>query len=202
MPSRSPSTIKRRPGGRTARIRASVLEATVQELAASGVAGLSLEAVARHAGVHKATLYRRWGTRERLLLELMREQAAEAVPVPNTGSLRQDLIALAQAAVGNSASPSVEPILRAIIAELTHNPAVANAAQQFWRERMALDGKIIERAVARGDIRLGTDPRAAIEAVLGPLHLRLLITGEPADAGAIETVVDLVISGLAATPHD
>ena len=110
-----------------------MLEATVQELAASGVAGLSLEAVARHAEVHKATLYRRWGTRERLLLELMREQAAEAVPVPNTGSLRQDLIALAQAAVGNSASPSVEPILRAIIAELTHNPAVANAAQQFWR---------------------------------------------------------------------
>jgi AcrR family transcriptional regulator len=71
-----------------------VLEAPVEELAASGVAGLNLEAVARRAGVHKATLYRRWGTWERLVLELMREQAAETVPVPNTGSLRQVQYAL------------------------------------------------------------------------------------------------------------
>ena len=179
-----------------------MLEATVEELAISGVAGLTLESVARRARVHKATLYRRWGSWERLVLELMREQAAEAVPVPNTGSLRQDLIEFAQAAVGNSASPSVEPILRAIIAELPHNPAVTDTAQQFWHERMALDSKIIERAIARGEVPTGTDPRAAIEAVLGPLHLRLLITGEPADAAAIQTVVDLVIRGLAATPHD
>jgi AcrR family transcriptional regulator len=179
-----------------------VLEATVEELAASGVAGLSLEGVARRAGVHKATIYRRWGTRERLVLELMREQAAEAVPVPNTGSLRQDLVALAQAAVGNSASPSVEPILRAIIAELPQNPLVADTARRFWQERMALDGKIIERAIARGDIPPGTDPRGAIEAVLGPLHLRLLITGEPADAAAIQTVVDLAMGGVAGAPRD
>jgi len=178
-----------------------VLQATVAELGASGLAGLSLGAVARRAGVHKATLYRRWGTRERLLLELMREQAAEAVPVPNTGSLRQDLIALAQAAVDNSASPSVEPILRAIIAGLPQNPAVADAARQFWRERMALDSKIIERAIARGEIPTTPNPRAMIESVLAPLHLRLLITGVPADAAAIRTAVDLVISGLAARSH-
>ena len=67
---------------------------------------------------------------------------------------------------------------------------------------MALDGKIIERAIARGEVPTGTDPCAAIEAVLGPLHLRMLITGEPADAAAIETVVDLIIGGLAAAPHD
>jgi hypothetical protein len=67
---------------------------------------------------------------------------------------------------------------------------------------MALDSKIIERAMARGDIQTGTDPRVAIEAVLGPLHLRLLITGEPADNATIEAVIELVMRGLAAAPHN
>jgi AcrR family transcriptional regulator len=174
-----------------------VLTATTDELADRGLANLSLDSVARRAGVHKSTIYRRWGTRDRLILELLREQAAVTVPVPDTGSLRQDLIELARAAVANAASPVVEPIIRAVISELPHDTAVADTARQFWEERMSLDGEIIKRAIARGEIAPNTDPRAAIEAILGPLQLRLLITGEPANERTITNIVDLLLGGLA-----
>jgi AcrR family transcriptional regulator len=179
-------------------VRAATLEAAVAELAASGLAELSLENVARRAGVHKSTLYRRWGNREQLILDVLRAQAARRVRVPDTGSLRADLIELAGAAAATAASPQVQPIIRAVIAELPHDAAIARAAGQFWSERMRLDGAIIERAIARGELAPDTDPPSAIEAVLAPLHLRLLISGQAATELQVASAVDLVVAGLTA----
>jgi AcrR family transcriptional regulator len=185
-----------RPGGRSARVRMAVLAATVQELAAVGYSELSLEGVARRAGVHKTTLYRRWGTREELILEVMRERTGQVVVVPNTGSLREDLVQLAQAAVANTGSPIVEAVVRAVVSEMRRNAVIAKASQRFWTERMRLDGEIVERAIARGEVPADTDPRLVIEAVLGPLHLQLLIGGTSPEETAIERVVDLVVDGV------
>jgi AcrR family transcriptional regulator len=177
-------------------VRSAVLAAVVEELAANGLATLSLDAVARRAQVHKTTLYRRWGSREALILEALREQARHSVPVPDTGDLRQDLTLLATQAVRNAVANA--PILRASISEMPHNAAVARVTRQFWQERIALDGRIVERAIARGEIPRGTDARFVIEAVLGPLHLRFLVTGRAADRRAIGRTVDLVVGGLQA----
>jgi AcrR family transcriptional regulator len=192
----SASSVRRRPGGRSARVRAAVLAAAVEELAADGLAGLSMEGVARRARVHKTTVYRRWGSREALILEALREQARESVPVPDTGDLREDLVHLAKDAVHNAVAN--EPILRASISELAHSGAVAEVTRQFWRERLALDGQIVQRAIKRGDIPTDTNARSVIEAVLGPLHLRFLITGRPASGTAIARTVELVVAGLEA----
>jgi AcrR family transcriptional regulator len=189
-------TVKRRPGGRSARVRAAVLTATLGELGAVGYAQLSLEGIARRAGVNRTTVYRRWGTREALLLDAMLTRADEVVPVPDTGSLREDLVQLARAAVANASSPEVEPLVRTVIAELPHNPALRDASLRFWGERMSLDGAIVERAIARGDVPADTHSRSVIEAVLGPLHMRLLVSGTPPDEAAIERVVDLVVAAV------
>src|SRR6266511_5046821 len=90
-PGASP-TPARRPGGRSARVRSDAIAATLAELAERGYAALSLESIARRAGVHKTTLYRRWGTREELVLEAMLARAGEHISVPDTGSLRGDLL--------------------------------------------------------------------------------------------------------------
>lgn len=190
------SSVRRRPGGRSARVRAAVLAAAVEELAAAGIAGLSMEGVARRARVHKTTVYRRWGSREALILEALREQARENVPVPDTGDLREDLIHLARDAVRNAVAN--EPILRASISELAHSGAVAHVTRQFWQERLTLDGQIVQRAIERGDIPPDTNARSVIEAVLGPLHLRFLITGRPASTTTIAGTVELVVTGLEA----
>src|SRR5689334_17894869 len=84
-----------RPGGRTARTRAAVLAAARDELEAGGYAGLTLEKVAARSGVHLATLYRRWRTVEGLVVDLLGELGKTEIPIPDTGSFKDDLRALA-----------------------------------------------------------------------------------------------------------
>jgi AcrR family transcriptional regulator len=188
---------RHRPGGRSARVRAAAIDATLAELAACGYSALSLEGVARRAGVHKTTLYRRWGSREELVLEAMLERAGEHISVPDTGSLRDDLFELARTAAANAASPEVAAMARAVAAESPYDSRLAAANRRFWAARLALDGAIVERAIARGDVAAGTDGRSVIEAVLGPIHLRLLLTGEPVDRAFLERIVDVVVNGVA-----
>jgi AcrR family transcriptional regulator len=185
--------------GPSPRVRAAAIAATLAELAEGGYASLSLERVGRRAGVHKTTLYRRWGSREELVLEAMLERAAEHVSVPDTGSLRDDLLELARTAAANASSPEVAAMARVVAAEAPHDARLAAANRRFWEERLALDGVIVERAVERGEVAAGTDARQVIEAVLGPIHLRLLLTGEPVDRRFVEGIVDVVVGGVART---
>jgi AcrR family transcriptional regulator len=192
------ATRQRRPGGRSSRVRTAAISATLAELAENGYAGLSLERIARRAGVNKTSLYRRWGTREQLVLEAMLERAGEHVSVPDTGSLRDDLLALASSAAANASTPEVAAMARAVAAESPRDGQLTAASKRFWAERLALDGVIVERAIERGEVRRGTEPSEVIEAVIGPIHLRLLLTHEPVDPGFIERIVDTVVDGVSA----
>jgi len=191
-----PVSRRRRPGGRSARVRADAIAATLTELAESGYSALSLENVARRAGVHKTTLYRRWGTREDLVLDAMLDRAAQRISVPDTGSLRQDLFELARTAAANAATPEVAAMARAVVAQAPYDSRLAAANRRFWDERLALDTVIVARAIERGEVAAGTDPRQVIESLLGPIHLRLLLTGEPVDDSFLERVVDVVLTGV------
>jgi AcrR family transcriptional regulator len=167
------------------------------ELADRGYAALSLENVARRSGVHKTTLYRRWGTREDLVLEAMLDRADLNITVPDTGSLREDLLQLARTAATNAATPEVAAMARAVVAQADHDPTLDTARRRFWTARLALDATIVERAIQRGEILPNTDPRTVIESIIGPIHLRLLLTGEPVDHAFLDTVVDTVLHGVA-----
>src|SRR5690349_18554003 len=81
----------RRPGGRTARVREAVLDATLAELAGRGYAGLTVEGVAARSGVHKTTVYRRWGGVEGLIADALDRGSRLPWPVPDTGTVRGDL---------------------------------------------------------------------------------------------------------------
>jgi AcrR family transcriptional regulator len=188
--------VKRRPGGRTARVREAALAATLAELAERGYSALSLDSVARRAGVHKTTLYRRWGTREDLVLEAMLERADSHISVPDTGSLRGDLLELATTAAANASSPEANAMARAVTAESPRDNRLAAANRRFWAERLAVDSVIVERAIERGEVREGTDAITVIEAVIAPIHLRLLLTGEPIERPFLETIVGLVVAGV------
>ena len=131
------------------------------------------------------------------MLEAMLERAAEHIPVPNTGSLRNDLFELAQTAAANAGSPEVAAMARAVVAQMPHDSRLAAANRRFWDERLALDGIIVEQAIERGEVAPGTQPRQVIESVLGPIHLRLLLTGEPMSRDVLQAIVDVVVDGIA-----
>lgn len=189
------SESRRRPGGRSAQVRAAVLEASLVELAATGYHNLSLEGVARRAGVNKTTLYRRWGTREALLLDAIRARASAKVPIPDTGDLREDLLALVRAAIANLTSAEVQAMVRVTVALSPHDDTVAATSRAFWTERLAVDGEVVRRAVERGEIA-PVDPGQVIEAVLGPPYFQLLVTCRPVTDDFLVATVDLVVRGL------
>ena len=181
-----------RPGGRSARVRAAVIAATLAELVERGYSGVSLDGVAARAAVHKTTVYRRWRTKEALVLDTMLEQASQTVAVPDTGSLRGDLLELARRSATIQTSSAGEAVVRAVAGEAAANPQMAAASRQFWAERLDLDRTILQRARDRGEIGAEAYQRPVIEALLGPLYFRLLVTGAPLDDEFIEGVVHLV----------
>lgn len=181
-----------RPGGRSARVRSAVIAATLAELADRGYSGLTLDGVAARAAVHKTTVYRRWRSKEALVLDAMLEQASQTVAVPDTGSLRGDLLDLARRSVVIQTSPAGEAVVRAVAGEAPGNPEMAVASRRFWAERLELDQTILRRARDRGEIAPGTELRPVIETLLGALYFRLLVTGQSLDDAYIDGVVDLV----------
>jgi AcrR family transcriptional regulator len=175
-------------------VRAAVLAATLAELAQRGYVGLSHEAVAARAGVHKTTVYRRWHERRALVLDAMLELALRTLPLPNTGSLHDDLLALAGAIAANLSSPRVTAILRTLVAA-SHEPAIAAAPSRYWRARFDLVAQVVSRGIERGELPADASSDLIIEALIGPLYLRALVTGEPLDEVLVRSIVDFVLAG-------
>jgi AcrR family transcriptional regulator len=168
-----------RPGGRTARTRAAVLDATLSELAERGWDQASVETIASRAGVHKTTVYRRWGGKDRLVAEALEVAAERRIQVPDNGDVDQDLRALARAVVAILTSRDGAATVRALVAGAQSSPEVGRVVRRFWATRLAHVGPIVDRAVTRGQLPRGTDPDELMRYLAAPLFHRLLVTAEP-----------------------
>lgn len=175
-----------RPGGRTARTRAAVREATLAELVAHGYQGLTVEGVAARSGVHKTTLYRRWGNAEGLVADALELASGEPWPVPDTGTIAGDLRALAREVLTGFTDPAAGPVATAFVAAAVQNPAAGRALHAFFQARHEQSAPIVDRAIARGELPAGTDPVEVVRVAIAPLYYRLFVSGEPID----ETVAD------------
>ena len=170
-----------RPGGRSARVRAAVIESLLGELSDHGLGETTMEGIARRAGVNKTTLYRRWGSRENLLLDAMLELGERRVPIPDTGSLHDDLLTVGREIVASVTRPDTIGLVHALAAEAHPNPELIAAERAFWEVRISLLGEMVARAIERGELAAGTDPKPIVEGLLGGIYLRLLVTREPLD---------------------
>ena len=155
--------------------------------AAATVAG-----VARRSGVHETTIYRRWVTKEKLFVEAMLSRSAVEIPTPDTGSIRDDLLAVVRAVIAYVTSPvGLAALHVASLAADDHQ----DARQAFWAGRLNALRPVVERGIARGELRPDIDARLLLETLIAPLHGRLLLTGEPVDERLGERIVDLVLQG-------
>jgi AcrR family transcriptional regulator len=173
-------------------VRRIVLAAAFDELAENGVGSATVAGVARRSGVHETTIYRRWMTREKLFVEAMLSRSAAEIPTPDTGSVRDDLVAVVRAVVAYATSPAGLAALH--VATLTDYEN-QEAREAFWAGRLDALHPVVERGIARGELRPDTDARLLLETLIAPLHSRLLLTGEPVDERLGERVVDLVLDG-------
>ncbi|WP_020018091.1 TetR/AcrR family transcriptional regulator [Promicromonospora sukumoe] len=166
-------TADRRPGGRTARVRAQVLDAVRAELAESGHEGLTMEGVATRAGVHRATVYRRWRDVGGLLADTIAAAGEIDWQPPDTGSLRGDLAALNQEI---QESLLVRPSFAvALMAASFHSEQAAQAQTRLWADRYAQCEVLVDRAVERGELTGQPDARSLLVAATAPVYHELVL---------------------------
>ncbi|WP_406164610.1 TetR/AcrR family transcriptional regulator [Streptomyces sp. NBC_00996] len=192
------SDTRRRTGGRSARVRQAVLDATVAALAEEGIESVSVAGVAARAGVHETSIYRRWKTREGLIVAALLAHSEQTLPVPDTGSLRQDLSAFARAVAHMTASPLGAALVRAM-ATTDDSPEIAQSRAEFWQARLDTVRAIIDRAAARGELTTVFAPRLVLETLIAPVHFHALMTREPLDDHYPDQLIDLLLQGL--QPH-
>ncbi|WP_459646463.1 TetR/AcrR family transcriptional regulator [Kitasatospora sp. Ki12] len=176
-------------------MRAAVLAAAMEALAEHGIARLSIADVAARAGVNETTVYRRWGSREKLVLDAMLTASDEGIPVPDTGAVRTDLAAFARALADYLATPLGRSVVRAA-ALSSDDPVLAESWRTFWQSRLAQAGVIVRRAAERGELPADTDAGLALELLCAPLQTRALLGHRPVEPDLPERLADLVLDGL------
>jgi AcrR family transcriptional regulator len=183
----------RRPGGRTARIRRAVFDATLALLAERGAEALSIEAVAAAAGVNKTTIYRNWPTRTALILAAAKDRSEALITTRSTGSAERDLVAFLKSVAANITSPLGRALVIATLSE-ADSSAVHGAREAFWRARFQAAGDLVRKALPGGRSATGTQVSAFIERLIGPVFLRVFITGAPVNDAFIRGVVRAVLA--------
>jgi AcrR family transcriptional regulator len=154
------------------------MQAVIGELSDHGYAGATVEHIAARAGVAKTTIYRRWGSLDGLLADLMAEHAAQQIPVPDDGSLDADLRALARAVVASVRDPAIRAAMASMIAAAMQNPAARQVLFGFLATRTATMTTLIDRAVRRGELPAGTDAAGVLQTVTALIYYRLFTAGD------------------------
>ncbi|CAM5259463.1 TetR/AcrR family transcriptional regulator OS=Streptomyces tendae OX=1932 GN=F3L20_28210 PE=4 SV=1 [Streptomyces tendae] len=160
----------------TEAIRAAVFE----ELAAVGYARMSIEGIARRAGVGKTAVYRRWRSKLHVVLDVVSALAVQGLPAPDTGSLEGDLRLLYEVTSRALRHPVASQILPDLQAEAARNPEIAEAVQKALREGQDGVAKgIVTAAQERGEIAPALDDGLALDLISGPLYWRSVVIRSP-----------------------
>ncbi|GGY16197.1 TetR/AcrR family transcriptional regulator [Streptomyces minutiscleroticus] len=196
---------KRRPatGGAVLRERVTeaITEAAFAELADVGYTRLSMEAVARRAGVGKAALYRRWPSKQAMITELVRSKVTETLPhTPATGDLRTDLRELLAAYRSQLANPLLALIGAELLAESRRDSALA----QMLHTEVAAPRRLAARAILQGAIEHSElpptlDMEVATDLLIAPLAFRMMILGKRSGDDYLETLTAATLAALKAT---
>jgi AcrR family transcriptional regulator len=181
---------------RDPQIDATVLEATLAVLDETGYGQLTIEEVARRAGATKPAIYRRWPTRQHLALAALAVRLGDS-PVPDTGCTLCDLGE--GIGVFLAAFREIRPgVLGALFADCARVPELRDAflATLFDPPREAV-GQMLERAVARGDLRADVDRGLVLDMLSSVVHYRALFGHAPITDVEVERAVEVLLSGIA-----
>ncbi|WP_431988755.1 TetR/AcrR family transcriptional regulator [Streptomyces parvulus] len=160
----------------TEAIRAAVFE----ELAAVGYARMSIEGIARRAGVGKTAVYRRWRSKLHLVLDLVSALAVQGLPAPDTGSLEGDLRLLYEVTSRALRHPLASQIIPDLQAEAARNAEIAEALRKTLREGQdSVASSILAAATERGELTAGLDTDLALDLISGPLYWRAVVIRSP-----------------------
>jgi AcrR family transcriptional regulator len=189
-----------RVGGRrlSVSVNEAIISATV-ELLADGVNAVTIERVASHAGVGKNAVYRRWPSKQAVIIATMERLADSSIvaPVVETCNVRDDLVAALKRFIWALTESPLSQIIPAVVGAMRFDAELARAFRQgFVEHRRALLAKIIQRGIDSGQLRGDTDMDMILDVGAGFLYNRLIIEGRVAEADLAERFIDLLMRGI------
>lgn len=190
-------TQTRRPGRpRSERADQAIIAAAIDGLAEDGFEGLTMEGVATRAGVGKATVYRRWASKEALVRGAV-EAIVSGIAIPNSGRVETDLLVLMGEAVEVYRGRPGR-LMPGLVSAMARHPELARVVREdFLRARRSALRTVVRRGMERGELRADVDVELALDFLGGPLFYRLLVTGGPLDETLARGVVEVMLRGMA-----
>jgi AcrR family transcriptional regulator len=169
-----------------------ILALTFELIAEHDVSGVTVDMIASRSGVSKATIYRRWPSRE-MLIQATIDSIRRPSNDPDTGSLRGDLIILLNELVTFLNRPVGGKVFAAFLNAAVRNPNLAALNQEMTRDVRSVYERAIARAVRRAELAEGIDIRLLIDMLISPFLYRLLVDNSRARPGDIQPVIDAVL---------
>jgi AcrR family transcriptional regulator len=171
-----------------------ILDASFELLVETGVRGFSVREVARRAHIPKSSIYRRWKTRAALLGSALEQFGLESRTQPDTGRLESDLVEVVRdQMLGIAATRG--PLAR-IALEVRDDPELAPVVRNVLAKRRSALYPVFERAVARGDLAANVNIDEAIDLLVGPIWIRIMMQRPVTEADA-PAIVSRALKGMA-----
>lgn len=175
-----------------------IFAATLELLAEHGYDRLAIESVASRAGVNKTTIYRWWPSKDALLAAALLNSTVLEFPIPDTGGLRGDLLAMASGIARLLTRPPTAQLAAVALTAIPGRPTLAATASAFFADRLAREQPIFQRAVRRGELADATSGAMIMDLLGGALWFHILIRSGSANRRYLTTLVDTVLDGIAA----
>lgn len=195
---------KRRPGRPIEeRPRRAALDAVLDLIVERGINRVTTDAVAERARISKATMYRRWRSKDALVAEAIGTLVDREIVIPDTGTLAGDVRELLAEAVTLYSTPRAGALMPELVAGMARDGELAAAVRGGFltgRRRDALD-RTLQRAAARGELRADIDHDLCLDLFGGVVFYRLLVTGGPLDEQLVEDLTAVILRAVAVDPR-
>ena len=201
MNSQAPETRRAPAGAAVLRedLTDAIRDAVLEELAVHGYGRMSIEGVARRAGVGKTTVYRRWDSKLQMVIDVVSAIAIEGMAPPDTGTLRGDLRAMLGAVSAALRHPLALQIVPDLLAEAARNPEIAATLESALRQsQVGFSAAVLRKAMERGEVPPNTDVQLALDLAIGPLYWRLAVVRTKLPKGYLNQLADRVAAALTA----
>jgi AcrR family transcriptional regulator len=183
---------------RSQNARKAILQSTLKLLKKKGFTDLSIEAIAAHAGVGKATVYRWWPNKAALVVDAFVSAVEPELRYPTKGPAGQAIRSQMRRWTEVFRSPLGE-IIAAVIGAGQSDPEILKAFHEHWVEPRRVEArKLLVEAMKTGEFRRNLDPDTILDILYGPLYLRLLVRYTKLDLQLADQTFDLLMPGLTA----
>jgi AcrR family transcriptional regulator len=178
----------------------SILHAAYELLMEVGYTQLTIEEVAARALVGKPTIYRRWSSKARLVMDAFLAATNSELSFPDTGSVKEDILQQMHKLVKILNTPRGQ-VIATLIGGGQTDPEIISAFQANWLSPRRFDcSQVIKKGIERGELRSDIDIEAVIDALYSPLFYRLLLKHAPLTEDFVDELIDIVMPGLDGYP--